>query len=243
MKKLIIFTFLLMVIAHTGFPQNNSNSSSGNQQSIPGAQPDIPGSLVIDFGSNFFQNAPDNMDLKVWGSRGVNIYYMHNISFAEGYFSFNPGLGVGFEKFSFKNDITFNNPTGDDSLQVVELEYDEVKKSQLGGNYIDLPLELRFYTNNENQNRGLMIGLGGKISYLYGSYTKIKYEHENTAVKTRTKRSYNLNPLRYGLQARIGFQGINLFGYYGLSPVFEKDVGPQGTDATNFKLGLSVSLF
>lgn len=251
MKKLGCLIFLSFLLAHAGWSQQSNSSlnssstfASSNQQSNPGAQPDIPGNLVVDFGSNFFQNAPDTMDLKVWGSRGINIFYQHNISFAGGHFSFNPGLGLAWEKFSFKNNITVTKTPDQDTLQISPVTgFDELKKSQLGANYVDLPLELRFYTNSDNRNRGLMVGIGGKISYLLGSYTKLKYEEGGNTIKQKTKRPYQLNPLRYGLQARIGFQGINLFGYYGLSPVFKSERGPMATEATNFKLGLSVSLF
>lgn len=208
------------------------------QQEYPGAQPDLPGTLVLDFGSNFLQDAPENMNLKIFGSRGIDIYYLYAIPFGESRFSFHPGIGFGFEKYSFSRNVTVSDT---DSTQIIELDediYQVVDKTQLATHYIDIPLEFRFYTK-ENY-RGFMVAIGGKAGRLIDSYTKIKFEQDGETKTDKYKREYNLNPWRYGLQARLGFRGFNLVGYYGLSDLFRKGEGPQ---TNNFKVGLSIALF
>lgn len=208
------------------------------QQEYPGAQPDLPGTLVVDFGFNFLQNAPEEMDLKIWGSRGVDIYYLYPVPFGDSKFSFHPGIGFGFEKYSFSGNVTV---TDEDSTRIIELDedvYQVVDKTQLATHYVDIPLEFRFYSKEDY--RGVMVAIGAKIGRLIDSYTKIKFDQDGETKVDKYKREYNLNPWRYGAQARIGFRGFNLVGYYGFSDLFMKGEGPQ---TNNFKLGLSIALF
>ncbi len=239
--KSIFLTFIFNLFCILLFAQSTENSGR-----IPGAQPDFPGTLVIDFGPNFLRNAPDSMDLNIFGSRGFGLYYLYEVYFPNSHFSFHPGIGFGFEKYSFSNNITLSDVSGDDPTRIVPLDddiYTSVDKSQLATNYLEIPLELRFFSNKEIEGKGFMAAVGGKFGFLLDSYTKIKYEQGGDTKKQKLKQGYNLNPIRYGVQARVGWRGINLFGYYGFSPLFKKDKGPEQTDANNIKVGLSIALF
>lgn len=223
-----LLSFILFLSFFSAYPQ----------QEYPGAQPDLPGTLILDFGFNFLQDAPEEMDLKVWGSRGVDVSYLYPIPLGESNFSFHTGLGFGFEKYSFSRNVTVSDT---DSTQIIELDeaiYQVVDKTQLATHYVDIPLEFRFYTKEDY--RGFMVAVGGKVGRLLDSYTKIKFDQEGETKVDKLKRDYNLNPWRYGVQARIGFRGINLVGYYGFSNLFMKAEGPQ---TNNFKVGLSIALF
>lgn len=207
----------------------------------PGAEPDLPGTLTIDFGFNFLDNAPSDMDLRFWKSKGVGFYYLYDVPLGESKFSFHPGLGVGFESYAFSQNVTLEYTPGADSAAVVPLDdaiYETVEKSKLVTHYVDVPLEFRFYTK-ENQ-RGFMVALGAKVGYLFSSYTKIKYETEGELRTSKLRQDFNLNRLRYGASARLGFRGFNLHGQYMLSDLFKSDGGPE---VNNFKVGLSIALF
>ncbi len=201
----------------------------------------MPGTLVMDFGFNFLQDAPDNMNLRFWKSKGVSLSYLYDMPIGESKFSFHPGVGVGFESYGFAQNVTVQYPLGADTASVVALdanEYQNVNKSKLITHYVDVPLEFRFYTR-ENQ-RGLMVALGGKVGYLFSSYTKIKYETQGKGRTEKLRQDFNLNRLRYGASARLGFRGIHLHGQYMFSDLFKADGGPQGN---NWKVGLSIALF
>lgn len=225
-----LFSCLLLIFSLNAFAQ---------QQEVPGAQPDVPGSLTFDLGFNFLQNAPDNMNLRWFRSKDIGIYYLYPIPVGETRFSVHTGLGFGFAKFSFKENVTLSDT---DSTQVVPLddiyENASISKTQFSAHYVDIPVELRFYT--KDKYRGFMVAVGGKVGRLLNSYTKVNYEQGGEDKSDKLSRSYNLNPWRYGLQARLGFRGINLTGYYGLSELFQKNQGPQ---VNNFKVGLSIALF
>ena len=244
--KSFVFVLIALVASTLGHAQDTSSSaatpapSSTVRSAAPGAEPNLPGMLVMDFGFNFLQSAPDNMDLRFWKSKGVGISYLYDMPIGESKFSFHPGVGVGFESYAFKQNVTVQYPLGADSARIVALdanEYQNVLKSKLITHYVDVPLEFRFYTK-ENQ-RGLMVALGGKVGYLFSSYTKIKYETQGERRTEKLRQDFNLNRLRYGATARLGFRGIHLHGQYMFSDLFQAE-GPQGS---NWQVGLSIALF
>ena len=243
----LFFVILLLTAAFTsGYAQDTPSAtttpSPTTRSAAPGAEPNLPGTLVMDFGFNFLQDAPDNMGLRFFKSKGVAFSYLYDMPIGESKFSFHPGVGVGFESYAFDQNVTVQYPLGTDSVTVVALdanEYQNVIKSKLITHYVDVPLEFRFYTK-ENQ-RGLMVALGGKVGYLFSSYTKIKYETQGRELVDKQKQDthFNLNRLRYGATARLGFRGIHLHGQYMFSDLF-KDEGPRGN---NWRVGLSIALF
>ncbi|MGB3850039.1 MAG: outer membrane beta-barrel protein [Tunicatimonas sp.] len=246
--KLSVIILVALFSATLGYAQDASSpaatspSSTTTRSAPPGAEPNLPGTLVMDFGFNFLAGAPDNMGLRFFKSKGVAFSYLYDMPIGESKFSFHPGLGVGFESYAFDQNVTVQYPLGADSASVVALdanEYQNVIKSKLMTHYVDVPLEFRFYTK-QNQ-RGLMVALGGKVGYLFSSYTKVKYETqgERQVEKLRQQRNFNLNRLRYGASARLGFRGIHLHGQYMFSNLF-KDEGPTGN---NWRVGLSIALF
>ena len=61
--------------------------------------------------------------------------------------------------------------------------------------------------------------------------------------KIKDRQSFGFNQFRYGVHARLGFPGFNLWGYYGLNEVFQKNKGPFNTQATQLNFGVSIALF
>lgn len=234
MKSLWLAVILGWMVSTVAWAQSDSTYYAG-------AQPDLPGMLLVDFGFNFLQDAPDTMDLRTWGSRGFGIQYLYPIPIGDSKFSLHTGLGLGFENFSFKNPITLTDTK--DSTQVTTVTIVDSltttwKKSQLSTHYIDLPLELRYFAK-ENY-RGFTFAVGGKVGRLMNSFTKIKYEDDGVNEEDKLKRRYNLNPWRYGVHARVGFRGITLTGQYMFSKLFSSGEGPP---TNNFKVGLTIGLF
>jgi len=234
MKKIILSlsTFFIVII-------------SANAQ-----RPNVPGDLIVDFGLSLLSDAPDNMDLRLLGSRAINVYYLYHISLGEeSNFSINPGLGFSTENFNFDNSVTLNyNPTiGNEITPVFDylgLEADdELRKTKLTANYIDIPLEIRFHANKDNHDRGLTVAVGGRVGILFDSKTKIKYVEDGNTKKTKYKEQFGLNRFRYGLHGRVGLGALSVFYYQNLSTLFNDD-GPAGTeDTSSFMAGLSFTLF
>jgi len=205
------------------------------------ARPDLPGILKFEIGWNFLQDEPAPFAINSFGSRTVNIHYSYEFPIGNFGLHIVPGLGLGLDRYKFDNDFTLAQAE-DGTVTFEDISELDPKKSHLIANYIDIPLEFRFYVNKDYPKRSFHFGIGGKFSILMNSHTKVKYDDGDEKVIDKEKRSYGLNPFRYGVIGRIGYGGVSIFGYWNLSELFED--GPAGTlDTTNFTIGLGLNLF
>lgn len=244
-------------------------SAAVAQESKSGRRPDMPGNFVIDFGFNRLVEEPNELKYGFWGSRTANVYYLYDIRIGQSKFSLHPGIGLGMERYKFQrfkeflpsDTIQRNVPTlGYDAegntrfIEAVRTIYDgdtlgqpnwsgsySTKKSMLVMNYLDIPLEVRYSLNPDDPSRSVKFALGGRVGYLLGSHTKLKYEEDGDTKKIKNKQRYNLNPFRYSAYARFYIGNFSFFGYYNFSPVFKDDTGPMQTKTTSYTVGISIS--
>jgi hypothetical protein len=210
------------------------------------ARPDVPGTLLIEFGLNLLQNNSPGIDTELIGSRTLNFYYLYDIQIGSSNFFFLPGLGVGLDRYKFDSDVTLINTTdgnGDNIVAIDSLGLSDVKKSMLVANYFDIPLEFRFYANPDDIKRSFKVGVGFKVGVLMSSHTKVKYKEDGEISKVKVKNDFGLSRFRYGVTGRIGVGGFNVFYYQSLSPLFESGKGPLLTEANNITIGLSFTGF
>lgn len=240
MKK-ILGILLILLIGNFAIAQEDAKKG----------KPDIPGTLLIDFGFNFLNNAPTSMDTKFFGSKTFNFYYQYDIPFGESKFSFHPGIGIGVDKYHFDNPVAIRhgqNANGDyvtsiDSLQVIFPNSTEYDKSKLVASYLDIPVEFRFHTNPSDKSRSFKINLGGRIGLRLNSHSKIKYTENGNTIKIKDHQSFDMSNVRFGTMARVGIGWFNLFYYHNFSKLFKSGKGPEGTAATSYTIGLTIAGF
>ena len=233
----VLASLFLAVLSLTAFAQEKEKKV---------AKPDIPGSFIVDIGVNSAISAPQNFDLGFWGSRTVNLYYQYPLRFGRSKISFNPGFGASLERFKLKNNYTLN-PTPDAEGTYTLLSADSiftgVKKSMIVANYFEVPLEFRFDSKPEDVATSFNFAIGGRVGYLFDAHTKIKYKEDGESKILKNKQNHGLNPFRYSVYTRIGVGAFNLFFIYNLSPLFEKDKGPEKTTMNTFTTGISINGF
>jgi hypothetical protein len=110
-----------------------------------------------------------------------------------------------------------------------------VKRSKFADLYLNIPalLEIQIpagFDNHLNIAAGFIGGL--KLN----AWTKLVYENGE---KSKINGDYNLNLLRGGVTARIGYQNFMLFGTYYLTPWFQELKGPSGINLEPFEIGLA----
>lgn len=233
-------TFLLLLAffaASSAFAQSTESNAANETY-----QPNLRGNLMLAFGFNALNNAPADFQINPWRSKSVNIYYFYEIPLGNSKFTFNPGIGLGLEKYQFKRNVTLAYANTDDiatSLEsdlpvlimqdIADMEIYEntpaVNKNRLAANYIDVPLEFAFHSKKSNPKAGLNVALGGKIGYLYSAHTKVKYEVVDESRKVKMHRDWDLNPFRYSAHTRIGYGGFNVYFEYQLSDLFDNEFG------------------
>jgi len=122
-----------------------------------------------DYTWNTWLNVSDSSIKLKGASRGFNFYIMRNFELGKS-FEFSIGLGIGNNNIFFDKSIM----AYDDSSNTVFIDTINFKSSKLSTTYIDLPLELRFKTKPNANQKSFKIAIGGKIGYLINSHTKFK---------------------------------------------------------------------
>jgi len=248
MIRITSFIFLLAISIPAAAQVSEPGAESAYPAPKQGKQPNIPGTFVLEFGFNSALDAPEKFDLGFWGSRTVNIYYTYELQLLKSKFSIVPGIGLSLERFKFKNGAVLGY--SQDSLKMLlpsESGIPGLQKSHLVTNYIDIPVELRFTSNPSDPNRAFKAAIGGRVGYLYDSFSKIKYKTEGETRKLKDKQGWNLTQFRYGVYAKLGIGSFSLFGYYNLTPLFEEGKGLSENNAVNdfqtATVGISLSAF
>ncbi|MDX5479313.1 porin family protein [Fontibacter flavus] len=245
MKRITLVFFINFIATALLFAQEKERTPIGGR-------PDIKGDLFIDFGFNTLNNRPNELNTQFFSSRTFNIYYQTEIKIGEASgLTFNPGIGVGTDKYAFTDDRTlFNNPNrGTESSELLEIKdvYGNnisIDKNNVSTNYLEIPLEFRYHFNRRNYSKSMRIAFGGKIGYLMSAHTKIQYTDDSGLTRRiKDRQSYGFSPLRYGVYTRMGFPGFNIWGYYSLNQAFQKDMGPFATEANQVNFGVSFALF
>lgn len=241
----LTFAYLYSIASGDGEKKlpNEGTEISGKKaiSQDPQPSPNFPGSLRIGFGFSFLKDAPADLNLGWWKSRSLDVYYIADMPLGTSGFTFNPGIGVGIDRFGFSRDITLKRTT--EGTAISPIADVEVKKSLLSTTFFDIPLELKYNFNKTDPNRGFNIAVGGKVGYLINAHTKVNSEEEGTLIKLKTKEHFNINKLRYGITGRIGIGRFNLFYYQSLVPFFESNKGPMDTEAVHYKVGFSFAAF
>lgn len=145
------------------------------------------------------------------------------------------GLGVNWSNYRFEHPVTISK--GEDGI-IEELTPGSeipVKKTKFATLYLNVPLLLEVqipagYSHRLNVAGGVVGGL--KLN----AWTKVVYENGD---KNRVNGDYNLNLLRGGVMARVGYENFTIFGTYYLTPWFQELKGPDGFNLEPFEIGLA----
>jgi hypothetical protein len=245
----ILSYFILLSFLASFQPLRAQEMETRPSVDIPGARPDIPGMLGIEFGWVMVPDFPQQMKLNFLGSVTFSPYYKYEIPLGNSGFSIHPGIAFTSEKFSFKENITvISSPTTSGYVtQLIGLDSlfadATIKKSKLNATYFEIPLEITFRTNHELPKRSFNITVGAKGGVLLDAKTKYTYRQDGQTKKSKQKEKYDLNTWRVILVGKVGYGSVNLFYNYNFLPLFNGDKGPLGTEAQQMSFGISLDLF
>ena len=203
-------------------------------------QPDIPGDIMLDLGFNSLMHNNGSINTKFFPSRSFGIYYMFNHKLSD-QFIFSSAIGLTFEKIGFADRANYQV----DDLKIISwdtLGVGESKSNILAINYLELPLELRFYPNQTTNGEGLFVSIGGVLGLKIASKTKIKYKLGGSKFKEINTGNFGLSDFRYGMMARVGFKKVNAFVKYYMSDIWREAPVDQVTPS-QFTFGLNLTGF
>jgi hypothetical protein len=199
----------------------------------------------VEFGLNNFldhdfsmtrTNGEQFMDLNTSKSWNFNWNIkQYSIGFGTDRFGLVTGLGLEFNNYHFDGD---NNIQEVDGNIVTKDDYPSaLSKSKLKTTFLKVPLLLELQLLEAKRSKRIHIS-GGVIGGLkLGSHSKVIYKEDGNRKKDKIRDDFNINPLRYGLTARIGYRSLNFYADYYMTPFFEKDNDPE-----LFPLALGLSI-
>ncbi|HOB82828.1 MAG TPA: outer membrane beta-barrel protein [Bacteroidales bacterium] len=145
------------------------------------------------------------------------------------------GLGLNWNNYRFDgNNNIIKNESG-----IIE-EYDPgslLKKSKFSTLYLTLPVLLEFQIPADHNHLNIAAGPIGAVK-LY-SYSKMVFDEGD---KVRSEDDFSLNMLRYGVTARIGYENLQVYGTYYITPLFQTGKGPGSVDLFPFEIGLAFTI-
>ncbi len=183
-------------------------------------------STIIDVFNDFNVNIPDSLSTRFFNP-GVNFSGLYDHRFGQSDFSFAFGIGIGTHNFHNNSFVTVDS-AGVSSFQRIKTlhpgtDYD---KNKISYTYFDIPLEFRLRTKDN-----IRAALGFKFGFLIDSHTKYKGDDyqfgTNDYLFVKFKDVPNIQDVRYGVTARVGWKFINLTAFYSLTNVFENERGPE----------------
>ena len=145
------------------------------------------------------------------------------------------GLGAEINNYRFDKNVKMLSDTTP-TVAVVEAgkDYD---KSKLVTGYLNAPLYLTFATNKFSNGKRLSISPGVTAGWKFTSYNKRVVNENGDREKSHNHDDFNLNPFRVNASVRVGYGSFILFANYALTPLFQKNEGP---DLTAFSAGIRV---
>ncbi len=200
--------------------------------------------LVIQLSNDRWMGAPDSISNRTTGfSRGLNVYLMMDKPFKSNQkLSAAFGVGVSTSSMFFKN-------TGIDvKASGVRLPFKNLdtlsrfKKFKLAIAYLEIPVELRFSSKPENNNKSLKFAIGAKVGTLLKVHTKGKnlLDASGKTISAYTEKESSkrfFNSTRISGTARIGYGIYSLFASYQINNLLKDGAGP---DIRPLQIGLSI---
>lgn len=181
--------------------------------------------LLSDANSVDLNKEGEFMDLNYYGSWSIAFNFIDSyIPIAHEKFGVTIGMGIEFNKYKLSRDYTMVN-VQDSTFGIVD-STKSIDKNLFKSTMVNLPIMFET-TLGKDRDHSFYLAAGGMVSYRLGSKTKQIYSQDGEDYKVKNRSSYNMNPFRFSAVARIGYGNFTVFASYSLTPLFEKDKGPE----------------
>ena len=241
MRRSIIFIAFVFFAGLSSFAQNDTTSTIKKSPSV--TLPRSSDHLMIQLGYTTWQGAPDSINTSGL-PRSLNIYFMMDYPFKTNpHLSTAIGLGIATDNIYFKETyVGLKDNTSTLRFQNVS-DTNHFKKYKLSTAYVEVPLELRFRSNPDDDSKSIKVAIGAKAGLLLNAHTKgktLENKSGNTITaytqKENSKRFFNTN--RISVTGRVGYGHFSLFTSYQLTSLFKEGVAAKIQPMT---IGLTIS--
>ena len=173
-----------------------------------------------------------------WASRGVGIYYMYDIPIKNSRVSVAPGIGFSHVSY-YHNSFMVEDSSGTYFNPIEDYkDNDDYKKHKLAVNYLDIPVELRFFSKPSKKGNLFKAAIGFRASVRLTAVNKETNKDNDYYKKFKTKGYKDVSVFKGGPTLRIGYGGFNIIAFYSVTELFKKNQGPA---MTPFSIGISIT--
>jgi hypothetical protein len=196
-----------------------------------------------------FPPSQNYLDLNTSRSMTVDLNpFELNLNIAKNHFGLTSGLGLTFNNYYFSNSTLLIHDSS--ALVGFKLVDQNGKKADMRVNklsviWLTVPVMFEYQTNSAMKWNSFHISLGVVGGVRICSYTKQQFYSRNTTYYlqddngkniasvyaddrfTLTHNQYHLNPFKLDATVRIGWSFLNFFANYTVTPMFQKNQGPE----------------
>ncbi len=151
-------------------------------------------------------------------------FLVHGLDIVKNHFYISPGIGLDYNSYFFKNNLTVST-NNDTTLLVLDslITYDKYK---LRSTFLQVPLLVGLKFGNPDKKQ-IRLSFGAIAGFKIGSIVKEKHTLEGKKYKNKIEDDFNINPFRLSATARIGIGDFGVFANYSLTTIFENNKAPE----------------
>ena len=177
---------------------------------------------------NLMQNKPADFTQNGF-SAGINFGFMRDMPINKKR-TWAIATGLGYSYNNLKQNIRIENNNSNYNYSI-DGGFD---KNKLVLHYLELPIEVRWRNSTPESHKFWRIYTGFKLNYLISSLSKFKSTTETITVRNNS----SLNKLVFGPYLAIGYNSINIYTYYALTPIAkDQKIGEQDLNLNSFNIG------
>lgn len=240
MRKIVISVIAICLVS-TAFAQKDSTI----RKILASSAKETPSNdhFFIQLGHLSWTSKPDSIKTKGI-PRSLNIYMLLNFPFKTNpHWSVALGPGIASDNMYFDK-MTVGLKDATSSVQFHNVaDTVHFKRYKLSVNFLEVPVELRYRFNPNDDKKSVKIALGAKVGTLINAHIKGKIL-QNSAGQTlndytlKESSKQFLSKQRLSLMGRVGIGSFSLFASYSVTPLFKEGFGPAMHPLT---IGLTLS--
>jgi hypothetical protein len=217
--KSVFLRCLLVSVLFSGTPQLRAQNSEFD---INHYKPSPRDRIILELNHTGWLNMPHGLQ-ETLTSGGVNFQLFFDYPLGNSHFSFAWGAGISSHNIHGKIDLVprIDSVTGMTNFTSIETRNRPYRINRVGFKVLEVPVEFRFRTRTNYQFK---VMAGFKFGYVVQTFRKVF----DADIKAKIYDIYGVNPWRYGVVLRMGWEQVHLTGFYALSEVFEKGKGEKG---------------
>ena len=201
--------------------------------------------FMFQYGADAWTSKPDSVRTGGF-SRHFNLYFMFDRPFKS-----NPKMSLGIGAGLGSSNMFFNKTNVDVKSNEAKLPFvladslNHFRKFKITNIYLELPVEIRYFSNPDNMNKSWKLAFGAKIGTLLKSFSKGKdYENKDGLslygtsyiMKENSKKFFNSTAI--SLTGRVGYGIVGIQGSYQLTGVLRDGAGAT---MNKYSIGVSIS--